>query len=96
MGGREGFVVIDRTQSAQKRRVVDGLVLDRQEVWVLLGSLDEDPVEWLLGDLEIDSDVPFRICRAVLDDGMLLIDDADPDHDQLLSQLLRRQDGGFA
>ena len=82
-------------RSPRTRRVaLDGLVVNRREVWVLVGREDDDPVDLLLGIDGESSGCPLRVCREVLDDGRLLIGDPDPDQDQLLSELLRREDCG--
>lgn len=79
-----------------RRCAVDGLVVNHEDVWVLLGREDGDPIDTLLGEQGEMSDAPLRICRAVLGDGHLVIGEADPDQDELLTDLLRREDCGNA
>lgn len=79
-------------QNTGRRCAVDGLVM--RDVWVLLGREQDDPVDVLLGEQGTMSDVPLLLCREVLADGRLLIGKASADQDELLSDLLRREDCG--
>lgn len=80
--------------ASRRRCAVDGLVVSHEDVWVLMGRQDDDPVDILLGEHGTMADAPLRICRAVLSDGRLVIGEADDEQDQLLSDLLRREDCG--
>ena len=73
---------------------VDGLVVGGREVWVLVAGPDEDPADLLWSDdLGCDS---LKICKAVLDDDTLVLGDADPEQDPLLSDILRGARGETA
>jgi hypothetical protein len=72
---------------------VDGLVVGGREVYVVLGHPGED-----IGDLVRGHDagadrVPFRVCRRILEEGVLVLGPADPIHDPLLSDLVRSVEG---
>jgi len=75
---------------------LDGYVTDRNDFWVLVGREDEDTVGMMLGESLAVGEPPLRICRAILDDDVLLIGDSDPEQDCLLSELLEGDDGGSA
>lgn len=77
-----------------RRCAVDRLIVSHEDVWVLIGRQDDDPVEQLLGEHGVMSEAPLRICRAVLGNGGLIIGEADPEQDRLLSDLLRKEDCG--
>lgn len=84
--------------SPERRRhsAVDALMAGRNEVWVMVARPGEDPTDLLWsGNAYADNLVP-RVCRAVLDGGVLVLADADPEDDPLLSELLRGEDSGTA
>jgi len=63
--------------------IVDGLLLDNGEIWVVVARNEEDLDGWL------DDGLPLKLCRAVLDDDTLLLGESDPDRDSLLSDVAR-------
>lgn len=73
---------------------LDTVVVGHGDVWVVVGGAGgEDVAELLLGEGETEFDeVPVRVCRAVLDDGALVIGDCDPLQDGLLSWLMEEND----
>ena len=68
------------------RGIVDGLVIGNRDVWVVVAPRGEDMADWLDGGDEIDGGGPLMVCRAVSEAGTVLLDDADPLRDRLLSQ----------
>jgi len=78
---------------APRQRGIDGLVLNRDEVWLVLGR-DGDDARDLLGSPEDDGvDGPLRVCRAIVGGGRVVIGAADPLRDRLLSEMLMDEDG---
>ena len=67
------------------RHAVDALIVNRDDVWILVGHDADDTVDLLRGG---QTDGRLRICRAILDGDLLVIGDADPERDHLLSELL--------
>ena len=87
---------IERVDRRPRRQAVDGLVVNSQEVWVLVAAEGEDAVGLLLGEDHDPSEPPLRLCRGILDDGSILIGEADLQQDQLLSDMLRGDEHGNA
>jgi len=77
------------------RQAVDGLLVNRAEVWVVVARRDDDPFELLLG-AGGESDPPLKVCRGVIDGDTLVIGDADPDQDHFLSDLMETDTCGHA
>ncbi len=67
--------------------VVDALLIGKQDVWSVVGRLEEDDSDLFTDGGDPQSTVPLRLCRAVLD-GAVVLGDADPEQDLLLSELL--------
>lgn len=87
----DGGKVLGRRQPRPRRSgpaAVDGLIVGGREVWVVVAREDEDPVQWLRADGDAGAS-PLRVCRGILEGGVLLLGDADPERDPLLSDLLR-------
>ena len=84
-----------RYEARSIRQAVDGLLVNRAEVWVLVARQDDDPFDLLLG-AGGESDAPLKVCRGVVDGGSLMIGDADPDQDHFLSDLLHTDSCGHA
>ena len=72
--------------TTESRGIVDGLVVGNRDVWVVVAPRGEDMADWLDGGDEIEGDAPLMVCRAVSEAGTVLLDDADPLRDRLLSQ----------
>lgn len=77
---------------ARRRCAVDGLIVGGREVWVVVASSREDVAELLREESCAPGEPPLRLCRAVLEGGVLLLGAADPDRDPLVSDLMRRDD----
>ena len=76
------------------RAAVDGLIIGGKEVWILVGRPGEDVAGLLRPGpgLDEDSGSALLVCRGVLEGGVLLLGDADPERDPLLSDLIRAKD----
>ena len=72
-------------------RVVDGLVLGGRDVWVVVSRGTGDLDGLLAADGRPESDT--RVCRAVLEGGILVLGHTSPERDPLLSTLLAGHDG---
>ena len=72
--------------------VIDALVTDRDSLWALISRDDTDTLELLFGE-PYGCDLPLRICREIRPDGLLVMGDADVDHDALLSRMLETEVG---
>ncbi len=66
-----------RTQTAP--RVWSGTVHGQPDCWVVVARDDRDLMEWEhWEDLALEV-APLRICRAILDDGVLLLEESLPE-----------------
>ena len=70
-----------------QRAVVDALLIGRKDVWGVVGRLEEDDSDLFTDGGDPRAAAPLRLCRAVLDDAVVL-GDADPEQDLLLSELM--------
>ena len=70
----------------QARGVVDALVMNERDLWVVVARQGESIDEWLHGSGGKEV-APLRVCRTLLENGEIVLDNADPDRDQLLSDL---------
>jgi len=76
------------TPPRPRRAVVDGLLVGRQELWSVIARCNGADAD-LFSDADASAvGAPFRFCRAVLADGMLVIGRAHPDQDLWLSELM--------
>ena len=80
------------TRGLRRRCAVDGLIVGGSEVWVVVASSREDVADLLRAESCLPGEPPLRLCRAVLEGGVLLLGAADPDRDPLVSDLMRRDD----
>jgi hypothetical protein len=78
-----------------RRKKTDDPAHDREDFWVLIADEDDETLGMLLGDCGEDA-TPLMYCRAVLDDDVLVIGEADPGRDHLLSELMQSDDVGQA
>jgi hypothetical protein len=73
----------------ESARWVDGVVRGNPEVWVMVAP-DEEAFDWL-DPAECDEDqeeaAPYRVCRAILDDGTLVLADHPQPANDLLCEL---------
>ena len=88
----------DSTSPARGRRrarrgAVDGLIVGGREVWVVVAASKDDIAGLLRDERRAPEEPPLRLCRAVLDDGVLVLGTADPCRDPLVSDLMRRDEG---
>jgi hypothetical protein len=75
---------------------VDDLETGNPSVWVVVTRGTDGADRPYLREQDCESLAPLRVCRAVRDDGTLLIGDADPEHDAMMSELLLVDDCGEA
>lgn len=69
----------DRPSHSTSRRVWDGFVQGNPDCWVVVPHDDEDLLDWFRAEgLALES-APLRICRAILGDGVLVLEDSDVD-----------------
>jgi hypothetical protein len=78
-------------RSFGERRVLDALVLDGHDALGLLAHEVDDLVDLL--DLEADPS-PLCVCRRITEDGVVVLGNAHPDRDPLLSFVVGGNDGG--
>lgn len=86
----------ERDSCCRRHAAVDGLLAGRSEVWVMVARPGEDPADLLWSGEDREGESTVRVCRAVLDDGTLVLATADPEEDPLLSDLMRGEDRGTA
>lgn len=68
------------------RGVVDALLMNDRDLWVVVARHGEQIEEWLHG-MDGEEVAPLRVCRTLLANGEIVIGKADPDRDLLLSEL---------
>lgn len=88
----DGGEVLERSsQRARRTRpsAVDGLIIGGREVWVLVAGPGDDVASWLRPAPDSERGSGLRVCRGVLEDGTVVLGDADPERDPLLSDLIR-------
>ncbi len=66
------------------RRILDGFVQGHADCWVVVAREEGDLEDWLRSEEQAVEVAPLRICTAVLDNGILILDDSDSDRDELL------------
>jgi hypothetical protein len=76
------------TRSRARRLVWDGYVRGHPDCWVVVARDEGDLAEWLQAEeLALDA-VPLRICRAILDDDNVILEDSDVEDDELFADVL--------
>ncbi len=70
-----------RLRGRDTRRVWDGWVKGLPDCWVVVPRDDADLIDWLESELAAVAEAPLRICRAIVDDGLLVLSDSDVDAD---------------
>jgi len=80
---RQGSLDVRRPQA---RGVVDALVMNDRDLWVVVARQGESIDEWLHGSGG-EEVAPLRVCRTLLGNGEIVLDHVDPDRDQLLSDI---------
>lgn len=69
------------SRGMRSRRVWDGLVRGNHEYWVVVAREGEDMAEWLRPDEKGLESTPLRVCRAILDDDVLVLGEDDFDYE---------------
>jgi len=70
---------LDRSRTA--RRVWGGQVHGHPDCWVVVPRDEQDLLEWdHWEDVALEA-APLRICRAILDDGVLVLEDSVPEEE---------------
>lgn len=64
------------------RRVWDGLVRGLPDCWVVVARDERDLAEWMECEMAAVDEAPLRICRAILDDDVLVLSPTDEDEPQ--------------
>ena len=82
-GRRQATIEAHRSSD---RRVVDALVVNDRDLWVVVAHQGERIEEWLHGT-DGEEVAPLRVCRTLLRNGRVVLDAADPVRDHLLSEL---------
>ncbi len=91
----EGGILLKSTRcngrSAAHRPIAGG-----RDAWVLVARPGAD-VAGLLGESQDgEGGAGFWTCRAVLDGGVVLLEEMEPEPDRFLSDLIRAEDGKWA
>lgn len=73
------------TYRSRKRGVVDALVVNQRDLWVVVAPQDESIDDWLHGSSGQEV-APLLVCRKLLSNGQLILADPDPERDGLLSE----------
>ena len=78
-------LLIDAYRS-RERGVVDALVMNDRDLWLVVARHGEQVEEWMhgTGGEEV---APLRVCRKLLANGEIVIGESDPDRDLLLSEM---------
>ena len=78
-------LLIDAYRS-RERGVVDALVMNDRDLWLVVARHGEQIEEWMhgTGGEEV---APLRVCRKLMANGEIVIGEADPDRDLLLSEM---------
>jgi hypothetical protein len=61
------------------RRVWDGYVRGNPDCWVVVARDERDLIDWFRCEDLATEAAPLRICRAILDDGVLVLEDSAPE-----------------
>ncbi len=72
--------------TCRRRGIVDGLVINDQEVWMVVATASEDLDEFLDSTDTSTASSQLVVCREV-SDGVVVLGGTDPEHDALLSEL---------
>jgi len=66
-------------RSPSTRRVWDGLVRGVPDCWVVVARDEEDIADWTHAEELAIEEAPLRICRAIVDDDLLVLAETDDD-----------------
>ena len=64
-----------RTKTRTPRRVLEGLVRGIPDCWVVVPRDEYELIEWLRSEEVALESAPMRVCRTILDDGVLVLED---------------------
>jgi len=73
---------------AERRRVVDVLLVGGQESWSVIARPGDDHSDLFTDGGDPDRTAPLLLCRSVGPDGVVVIGSAEPGHDLMLSELM--------
>lgn len=76
----------------RRRGAVDGLIVGGRDVWVVVATSREDVADLLREGPSEPGDAPLRVCRAILEGGLLVLGASEPGRDPLVSDLMRTDD----
>ena len=71
-----------------RRRVVDVLLVGDEEHWSVIARPGDDHSDLFTDGGDPERTVPLLLCRSVGPDGDIVLGEAEPGHDLLLSELL--------
>jgi len=75
-------------RSTAARLVWDGYVRGHPDCWVVVARDERELAEWFRSEgLALDA-APLRICRAILDDDVLILEDSDLEDGELFADLI--------
>ncbi len=83
-------------RTTPRRVAVDGWIIGGREVWVVVAARGEDVSDLLRTDLGKGAGEGLWVCRAVLENGEVILGRTDPACDPLLSELMIGEEGGRA
>ena len=75
-------------RSENQRRLVDVLLVGQNESWSVVARRGDDASDLFTDGGDPERSAPLRVCRGIADDGRLLLGDAQPGNDLLLSEWL--------
>ena len=77
-----------RDTGSERRRVVDVLLVGKDEAWSVIARPGDDDSDLFTDGGDPERTVPMMMCRAVGEDGAVILGVAEPGQDLLLSELL--------
>jgi len=76
-----------RTETGIPRRVLDGLVRGLPDCWVMVPRDEYELFEWFRSEEVALESAPMRVCRTILDDGVLVLEDLTVDEYEAIPEL---------
>ena len=77
-----------RTDPCRSRRVVDVLLVGKQELWSVVARPEEDHSDLFTDGGDPERTAPMLLCRSIASDGTLVLGSTEPGCDLMLSELL--------
>lgn len=74
-------------RSSGARLVWDGYVRGHPDCWVVVARDEWELADWFRSEEVALEAAPLRICRAILDDDVLILEDSDLDDGDLFADL---------